>query len=141
VNWSFGQVWVWCLLAFLLGALIVFLILRLRTPDQTTVDDEPAADDTPTGEIPILTDVAAPAAEPAWTPGPYPGSARPQADGSAPAERFTIKGNPGSMLYHTPDSPYFSRTKAEVWFSSTDDAEAAGFTGWNKRRAKATAKA
>jgi len=32
------------------------------------------------------------------------------------------------MLYHTPDSPFYGRTKAEVWFASADAAEAAGFS-------------
>lgn len=40
---------------------------------------------------------------------------------------FDIKGNAGSMLYHTPDSSFYGRTKAEVWFASTEAAEAAGF--------------
>ena len=36
------------------------------------------------------------------------------------------------MKYHTPDSPYYDRTVAEVWFATTDAAEKAGFepTGW-----------
>ena len=70
---------------------------------------------------------------PAVAPGPWPGSALPAPDGSAPAEAFTIKGNAGSMLYHTPASPYYSRTRAEAWFSSTEDAEAAGFIAWKRR--------
>ena len=37
------------------------------------------------------------------------------------------------MLYHTTDSPHYGRTTAEVWFTSTDDAEAAGFTHWRRR--------
>ena len=90
--------------------------------------DEPAADDTPTGRIPVLT-----APESTVVPGSYPNSARPLPDGSAPSAEFTIKGNAGSMLFHTKESPYFGRTKAEVWFKSPTDAEAAGFTGWNKR--------
>ena len=28
---------------------------------------------------------------------------------------------------HTPESPWYGRTKAEVWFNSTEAAEAAGF--------------
>jgi hypothetical protein len=32
------------------------------------------------------------------------------------------------MLYHTPDSPFYGRTKAEVWFASEAAAEAAGFS-------------
>jgi large subunit ribosomal protein L4 len=58
---------------------------------------------------------------------PYgPGSALPLADGSAPAG-FDIKGNEDSMKFHTTDSPWYGRTKAEVWFSTVEAAEAAGF--------------
>jgi large subunit ribosomal protein L17 len=47
-------------------------------------------------------------------------------DGSEP-EGFPIKGNADSMLYHTPDSEYYDRTVAEVWFKTEEDAEKAGF--------------
>jgi hypothetical protein len=73
-----------------------------------------------------------PAAVDSVTAGPYPGSAVPGADGAAPGPEFTIKGNPDSMLFHTPDSPTYGRTKAEVWFSKPEDAEAAGFTNWTR---------
>jgi len=56
------------------------------------------------------------------------GSALPLEDGSAPSDDFTIKGNAGSMLYHPPESPFYKRTKAEVWFDSPERAEAAGFS-------------
>lgn len=59
--------------------------------------------------------------------GQWAGSAMPLADGSAP-EGYTIKGNADSMLYHTPESPYYGRTVAEVWFDTVENAEAAGFT-------------
>src|SRR5690625_3787808 len=59
-------------------------------------------------------------------PGAYEGSVVPLADGSAP-EGYTIKGNGGSMKYHTEDSPWFGRTKAEVWFATEEAAKAAGF--------------
>jgi hypothetical protein len=62
--------------------------------------------------------------------------ASPLPDGSAPGPEYTIKGNADSMLFHTDDSPYFARTKAEVWFRTTDEARSAGFTEWvPKRRA------
>jgi large subunit ribosomal protein L17 len=48
-------------------------------------------------------------------------------DGSEP-EGFPIKGNADSMLYHVPDSEYYDRTVAEVWFATAEDAEAAGFS-------------
>lgn len=66
--------------------------------------------------------------------GSYPGSARPLAGGASPSPEYTIKGNTDSMLFHAPESPYYSRTKAEVWFKNAADAEAAGFTAWNRRR-------
>lgn len=54
------------------------------------------------------------------------GSALPLDGGKAP-EGFTIKGNSNSMKYHTEDSPWYGRTKAEVWFATPEAAEAAGF--------------
>lgn len=66
---------------------------------------------------------------------PYgPGSARPLADGSAPSSEYTIKGNVSSKLYHAPSSPYYKRTKAQVWFRSGADAAVAGFTEWQPRK-------
>lgn len=47
--------------------------------------------------------------------------------GEEPPVGFDIKGNEDSMKYHTPDSPWYSQTIAEVWFNSTEAAEAAGF--------------
>src|SRR4051794_16625618 len=50
-------------------------------------------------------------------------------DGDAQPEGFPVKGNADSMKYHTPESPYYDRTVAEVWFKTAVDAEAAGFEG------------
>jgi hypothetical protein len=59
--------------------------------------------------------------------GPYgSGSARAGAGGSGPAG-WTIKGNADSMLFHTPASPAYDATIAEVWFADEATAEAAGF--------------
>lgn len=80
---------------------------------------------------PILARVPA-AAQSAESPH-GPGSALPAADGSPPGEEFQIKGNADSMLYHTTDSPYYSRTKAAVWFRTEDDAKRAGFAPWSRR--------
>jgi HAMP domain-containing protein len=65
--------------------------------------------------------------------GPFPGSAQPAPDGSAPGPQFTIKGIADSMLFHSPDSPHHGQAKAEVWFSTAEEAEEAGFTSWTKR--------
>ena len=55
------------------------------------------------------------------------GSAAPLDDGGAP-EGYEIKGNADSMLYHVPGSRYYKATKAEVYFATVTDAEAAGFS-------------
>jgi large subunit ribosomal protein L17 len=47
--------------------------------------------------------------------------------GENPPEGYDIKGNADSMKYHTTESPWYGRTIAEVWFNSTEAAEAAGF--------------
>jgi hypothetical protein len=64
----------------------------------------------------------------------HPTSVPPGPDGSPPPEDYTVKGNEGSRRFHTPDSPFYIRTRADVWFRTTEDAERAGFTPWNKRR-------
>src|SRR6478752_6625965 len=58
----------------------------------------------------------------------------PGPDGAAPGPEFTIKGNADSMLFHTPESPYYARTRAEVWFRTAEEAAAAGFTEWRPHR-------
>jgi large subunit ribosomal protein L4 len=59
---------------------------------------------------------------------PYgPGSHAPLEDDEQP-EGFPIKGNADSMLYHVPGSRFYNQTKAEVWFATDADAEAAGFS-------------
>ncbi len=47
--------------------------------------------------------------------------------GDNPPAGFDIKGNADSGKFHTPESPWYGRTKAEVWFNSVEAAEAAGF--------------
>ncbi|HXV93414.1 MAG TPA: hypothetical protein VD813_08965 [Pseudonocardia sp.] len=65
---------------------------------------------------------------------PYgPGSADPLPDGSAPGPEYTIKGNRSSKVFHPPSSPYYGRTKAQVWFRTPEDARAAGFREYRRR--------
>lgn len=47
--------------------------------------------------------------------------------GETPPEGYDIKGNEDSMKFHTPSSPWYDRTVAEVWFNSAEAAEKAGF--------------
>ncbi|QIX25157.1 hypothetical protein ncot_00075 [Nocardioides sp. JQ2195] len=62
------------------------------------------------------------------------GSAAPLANGDAPDASYTVKGNGSSMLFHTDESPSFAQTKAEVWFTDSAAAEAAGFRAWNSNK-------
>ncbi|WP_193103382.1 50S ribosomal protein L17 [Brachybacterium sp. FME24] len=47
--------------------------------------------------------------------------------GDTPPEGFDIKGNEDSKKFHTPESPWYDRTVAEVWFRTAEAAEANGF--------------
>ena len=87
------------------------------TVDADTVDED-AADDDAADEAP------APAGE--FAAAEYAGAVLPDADGNGP-DTHPIKGNADSMLYHTPESRYYKVTKAEVWFDTEENAEAAGF--------------
>ena len=54
------------------------------------------------------------------------GSVEPPEDGSIP-DGFEIKGNANSMKYHVPGGRYYDATIAEVFFDTTEHAEAAGY--------------
>jgi small subunit ribosomal protein S2 len=95
---------------------------------------EAAATEAPAAEAPGVVD--APAAETAAAESsddaPYgPDSAKANEDGSGP-DGFEIKGNADSMKFHAPTSPWYDRTKAEVWFRTAEAAEAAGFVNAQK---------
>ncbi|WP_246245145.1 sunset domain-containing protein [Pseudonocardia bannensis] len=119
------------------------------TPAPAADDTAPAPAETATPQTPTgAVSAPAPSGEPAEAPstgaGPGtaadvqessygPGSALPLPDGSAPSPEYTIKGNGNSKLFHAPTSPYFGRTKAEVWFRTAEDARRAGFTEWTRK--------
>ena len=48
--------------------------------------------------------------------------------GDNPPEGFIIKGNERSMKYHVPGTGGYERTIAEIWFTTEEAAQAAGFT-------------
>jgi large subunit ribosomal protein L22 len=95
------------------------------TADDTT-SEEPTSE---TAETTETTETAKFAAAGEVVEGPYGvGSALPYEDEPQTApEGFDVKGNADSMKYHTPDSPYYEATVAEVWFDTAESAEAAGF--------------
>jgi hypothetical protein len=99
--------------------------------------EPPVAAQVPAPVTPATTAEEPPAAE----KGPFgPNSAKPLADGGAPGEEYTVKGKRSSKLFHTADSPYFGRTKADVWFKTAADAESAGFAAWNHKKKAPTTK-
>lgn len=64
---------------------------------------------------------------------PYPGAVRARSDGSAPPSTHPVKVHTGSGRYHTDESPYYIRTRADLYFVGPAEAEAAGFVAWNSR--------
>lgn len=58
------------------------------------------------------------------------GSMPPGLDGSPPDPDYTIKANDGSRRYHDPSSPFYVRTRADLWFRDGEDAAAAGYRYW-----------
>ena len=139
-------------LSFLLGLLLTFAFtirrVKREVPLSATVRGPAGA---PTAPIPAAGTAStaklaggslpsdAKTTEMAVGGAPYGvGSARAGAGGVGPAG-WTIKGNEDSMLYHTTDSPWYGQTIAEVWFAEERAAEAAGFTRWDKGKAKSGA--
>jgi hypothetical protein len=64
-----------------------------------------------------------------------PGSAAPGPTGTGP-EGWAVKGNEESKLYHSPESPSYGITRAEVWFRDVPTAEAAGFNRWDSGKSQ-----
>ncbi|GAA3527910.1 hypothetical protein GCM10022234_26400 [Aeromicrobium panaciterrae] len=129
-GYTIGEIIVWLLLAALLGGLLGWFLRQLKCQREHGEARQSAT--------------AAPAKAEAVTPPPakaaalsgagtvesagFARSAKPLAGGKAPSPEYTIKGNADSMYFHTPDSPSYGRTIAEVWFKTEADARAAGFT-------------
>lgn len=100
-----------------------------RIADPTLFDED-------TDEADSDTDATGPQVRADLPPGRYGEGSADAVPHQGPPDGFTIKGNAHSMLFHTPDSPYYGRTKPEVWFRSEADAERAGFTKYARRPRK-----
>ena len=107
--------------------------LELDIDAAEEVGEDPAATESESLDVDVDVDVAdvlpdAPTspAHVAFSLASYgAGSAVPAEDGSGP-QGWSVKGNEDSMLFHTPESPHYERTGAEVWF--IDEATAAQAT-------------
>jgi large subunit ribosomal protein L17 len=96
-----------------------------ETSETETAEETEAASATETAEVEASGDAVEESAS--TEDAPYgPGSHAVIEDDSQP-EGFPIKGDEGSKLYHTPDSPAYEEAVAEVWFATEQDAQAAGF--------------
>ncbi|MFC0625013.1 sunset domain-containing protein [Kribbella deserti] len=118
MRWLFRRDWWWQAIVFLLGAVLGWLLLNRRRPAIGST--------TPPVEVETL---------PVPEKTPEAGSIETPVDGSAP-DGYPIKGSTQSKLFHTAESPYYSRIKAAVWFRTEADAVAAGFTKYERRRKK-----
>ncbi|HEY5664856.1 MAG TPA: 30S ribosomal protein S2, partial [Ilumatobacter sp.] len=95
---------------------------------EPVAEPEPVADAAPAAAAePEPAADAAPAAE-AAVDAPFGEGSHAALESGEQPEGFPIKGNASSKLYHNVDSPFYGRTKAEVWFASEEAAEAAGFS-------------
>ncbi len=97
--------------------------------EETIVDD--AADEAVVSEVESTTkDSDSDGEVNAEDASPYGSGSHALIDGDSDTmpEGFPVKGNDDSKLYHNEDSPFYGRTKAEVWFKDDDAAEAAGFS-------------
>jgi len=103
-----GDSWAWVVLAVAVLALVSLLLLRRRPRPAAAV---------PVEEPPVAEPEAEPEAE---------------AEAEAEAPQGTIKGNAATMLFHTTESPFYGRTRADVWFVTEDEARAAGYTRWDE---------
>ena len=114
-----------------------------RRQEQTTRDWDDHHDDVPddatAAGFPAPTHEEHPDTAPLQQPAPVadspygPGSALPDEDGRGPWG-WQVKGTVGSMLFHTPDSPSYSSSRAEVWFADEQTARAAGFAHWDRKQ-------
>lgn len=101
---------------------------KKATAKKVTVAAVPAAKKAPAAKKTATKTAAKKApAKKAVAAGRFPGSAAPLPGGRAPSAQYKIKGNEDSMIYHTPDSPFYGQTIAETWFKTEAAAVAAGF--------------
>lgn len=45
MGWLFGQIWIWCLVAFILGAVVAWLLAVLIYPHENDVFPSPIDDE------------------------------------------------------------------------------------------------
>jgi hypothetical protein len=103
----------------------------------TPAPDQPADAQHPTrsGAVPAASAHAA-VTTAARADAPFgPGSVRARSDGSSPDPAYVVKGKTATKAFYTPAAAYYTRTRADVWFRTADDARAA-LERWFRRAAR-----
>jgi uncharacterized membrane protein ArfC len=142
VNWWFVA------LAFVLGLVITAAFMIRRVEREVPVSAAAGAagggsvaklvdsgSDTPQAGK-VAAETAAAATAPVEEPPYGDGSLRLAVASADAPSGYTIKGNEDSMLYHSAESPTYTRTVAEVWFRDVETAEAAGFNRWDSGKSQ-----
>jgi hypothetical protein len=125
VVWLAGQVFLLCLVSFFAGAGITALALRLKPAAEDASKVALGASSAPKATLAAQEPPVAEEEELLEEP-----------DVREATEPVIIKASRKSMRYHTPDSPYYNRVKGDLAFPSTDEAELAGYTAWNRTAVK-----
>lgn len=115
--WLFSQMFLLCLVSFAVGSLVTWLSVRARLqPERPKTRialpaPRPAAEQVVIAEQPLA-----------------PADPKP-----ARQEPLPVKGNSKTMVYHTPDSPYYRRMKGDMAFASEAAAVSAGYRMWTTK--------
>ncbi|ANZ40829.1 hypothetical protein BBK82_37455 [Lentzea guizhouensis] len=119
--WLFSQMFVLCLVSFTVGCLLTWFVLRRRThtgsPKTLLALPAPRA----AQEKQILRQPVVEVAE------------EPVVTVPAEQESLPVKGNSRTMVYHTPESPYYRRMKGDVTFETETEALKAGYRMWTTK--------
>jgi hypothetical protein len=148
-----GVIVIFAVVLLVIAALLSTLVIRVlrrwsdgvaNEPEHLELDDDvapqrpaappPAAvEPTPPADIPDTARATVDTSAVALDLEPYGhGSAYPLPNGAAPTPEYTVKGDVDAYVFHSPDSPQFSSTRAEVWFKTEHDARKAGFLRWDQ---------
>ncbi|MGW6932661.1 sunset domain-containing protein [Lentzea sp. NPDC054927] len=115
--WLFSQMFVLCVVSFGAGVLLTWLSVRGRLrpeplkPRLALPAPRIAAEDVVVQQQPVAPSVVAPAKQ----------------------KSLPVKGNSKTMVYHTPESPYYNRMKGDMAFASEADALDAGYRMWTTK--------
>lgn len=120
--WLFSQMFVLCAVSFGAGSLLTWLSVRGRLrpepqkPRLALPAPRKAAEDVVVEQQPPAPPVVPPVER----------------------ELLPVKGNSKTMVFHTPESPYYNRMKGDMAFATEAEALDAGYRMWTtKARVKA----